>query len=601
MSDSTTPPNDDRSIKPSHSLSDASPENKSSNGLHKGVVTSKWGVIFACLLVSVVPFYWRFADWILALYNNPNAVTNGVWGDQAFYLWALERAKHASSYRDFIINCQWNADGCFVLESFPQEWPALYTIGKIGAFLDFSAITTMNTWYVTAVVLNTLCSGMFLLQLTKNPLLSFTFALSAVTQLSLIVRLGGHFSLVSIWPSFLFLTIFSKILELIFSEKKSITGAFNKIQFNRYWPFFALAPVVFLITQSSFYYFAFSAILALMYLLVTAVSHYNRVTLLLSRRFFILLLPSIASLVIGLWIVKFSFLPDLRYADQATFKRSAADVVKFSAKWVDFVNPVGHTPVMKLIFDWTGFTFKTSQFEGREEICSYLGTTVWFLVFSTFVVCVVSGPTSLRKYNAQFNCVLSRRLRLLGVMSVIALYLTTAGGGRLINLIFSGLRCFNRMAPFAVIFVVALCITICSKLKYSRQISGFLILGALLIQFFEFAWIKPPHFVKDGTRFVNGAQELKKLCSNKSLRLVPAVPNFLYGPYDAYFVAEMAKCRILNIGGPGFQAHTGPDVISNNVDGELDVLINSDHVPFIHSVQSPTGVPLISFAEDDKK
>jgi len=517
-------------------------------------------LLFCCVSFAV-PLWLKFGSSISAIFRSPStAVIGGIWGDQAFYLWMLERAQKADSYAGYVFNCSWNSSGCFHLEAFPQEWPSLYFLGKLGLSFGFSSVATMNAWYVSAMLMNAVVAAALILRLTKNLILAVAFGPVVATQVSILGRFNGHFSLVAIWPALLFVFVFASIIEWVeeegylISKNKGLTAE-TPWYFRKVWPFVLFIPVAFIFVQTSFYYFIFAAFSAFVLGFFKTIIHFKRIKGVALIRATMLSMPGLLALLASLWIVSYTFLPDPRYADLGTHKRTLGDVAIYSARWVDFVAPQGQGPFISLVFETLGIKFRPEMFSGRGELLSFLGSPTLAIFFCSLLLSFLSRRWKLPpKIESDSQKIAAWQPSILLPSALVTLYFTTIDGGRLLNLLFSGLRCFNRMAPIAVVFLAAFSISLFSNMRASKIISIVAAVLILSIQVYEFFPSRQHHLVVDSTLILNSAAKLARHCPEAHIEPVPRIDNFVHGPYQLYFVAERSGCQLVGVQGAGFES-----------------------------------------------
>jgi hypothetical protein len=503
---------------------------------------------FAVGILLFAFFYWLVLHKIAGIWiTQQNVILHGVYGDQAFYLWALERARNVAPYYDeFINHCSWNSSGCINLTAFPLEWPSLYFIGNIGLLAGLNTYDTMNAWYLGSLVLNGLAAAFFLSQFVKSPVFYFCLAPFAALQLSLTVRLAGHFSLVAAWPMFLFLGFLIKIL------RSSISPSVKP----RWTTALGFTAATFCLTQVSFYYFIFSMVIAVIAGCVFSGLYIKKISAKTVAPLLKQSMPAIIALCTGLWIISYTFLPDESAKDQKTFNRTSSDVSFYSARWTDFIFPLPADPAYPLLKK-IGIVSKPEWFKDRsDETCNYLGDVILF-VFVSAVAALLLSILLNRKKSESIPFPVQDAFFLL-VMLAATLFLTTADGGILVHFFFPSLRCFNRLVPLAALFATAFAAVILEHTLKSPAAKTAFFGIVFFIGFYEFSsqWaLNPARMVSIQDSLVS-ISRLAKVCKSHTITVSPAIADYPRGPFPLYFWAEAANCRISNISGPGFKECT---------------------------------------------
>ena len=500
--------------------------------------SQKTHFIIGLLLFSIF-YYIALHQLVLAWISLKNVVPGGVLGDQAFYLWILERARTSISYGEFIHNCALNSQGYILLTVFPQEWPNLYFIGKLGAFLHLTVYDTMNFWYLGGLLLNGVAAAFFLSQFTRSPVFYLGLAPLVAFQQSLICRLMGHFSLIAGWPMFFFLAFLIKALKSVISTSRP-----------SYTTILGLALTGFYLTQASFYYFIFSFVTVAFATSVFAAINIKKIDLKTAKRFFKSVLPCAMALALGLWIIRFTFLPEDGRIDKRTFIRNTTEVQLYSARWTDFIFPPSSNPaytVLKTI----GLGGKFEWFKNRDEIFGFLGLAVLFALATAVITLIFM--LLLKRFRAGLDSFPWRDSIFLGVMLLIVLFFSTVSGGLAIHAVFQSLRCFSRFAPLAALFACAFsALTLPHLLKnHVLRVLFFIPLVAAGVYEISHEWhFKAARMVSTNecTTTIAG---LREICASHTIILDPAVPDYPRGPYPIYFWAQAAGCQISNISGPG--------------------------------------------------
>src|SRR5436190_11862547 len=93
-----------------------------------------------------------FALWPIwrAFIAHPDSIHTTPFGDQAFFLWAIERARNAHDVASFSIDCDLSTSECFDLSSVPQEWPSFYVHGRLAHFIGLRANVLMSLLYYSS-------------------------------------------------------------------------------------------------------------------------------------------------------------------------------------------------------------------------------------------------------------------------------------------------------------------------------------------------------------------------------------------------------------------------------------------------------------------
>lgn len=500
---------------------------------------------FALGLLLFTAFYWLVLHKLVGVWiSQQDVILHGVYGDQAFYLWALERARNvAPFYDEFINNCDWNSSGCINITAFPLEWPSLYFIGNIGLLFGLNTYNTMNAWYIASLVLNGLAAAFFLSQFIKSPVFCFGLAPFAALQLSIIARLAGHFSLVAAWPMFLVLGFFIKALRssISHSSKPHLITALG------------FAAATFCLTQASFYYFIFTMVIALLSLCVFWGLHIKKINVKAVGTLLKQSIPAMIALCLGLWVIRYTFLPDESVMDRTTFTRSSTEVLFFSARWTDFIFPLPGDPAYPLLKK-IGIVSNPEWFKNRgDERCNYLGDVV-IVVFISAAVFLLLNILICRNKSGRIPFPYRDAFFLL-IMLAASLFFTTADGGLVISFYFPSLRCFNRLVPIAAFFATAFAAVLLEH-TLKRHIVKMAFMGiVLLIGFYEISskWaLNPARMVSIKDSQIN-ISRLTDVCKTHTITLSPPVSDYPRGPFPIYFWAEAADCQISNISGPGFK------------------------------------------------
>ena len=193
-------------------------------------------------------------------------------------------------------------------------------------------------------------------------------------------------------------------------------------------------------------------------------------------------IPAIIALCIGLWIIRFTFLPDESAMDRATFNRTSADVLFYSARWTDFVFPLAGDPAYPILKK-IGVVSNPEWFKNRgDETCNYLGD----VVIGVFVFAVASLLLKVllrRKKSGRISFPYRDELFLLSMLAA-SLFFTTADGGMILHFFFRSLRCFNRLVPIAALFATAFAAVILEDILKSHILKIAFIGIVLLMGFY---------------------------------------------------------------------------------------------------------------------
>lgn len=491
-------------------------------------------IIFMALYFCA--FHNYFGGWI----GQYHAVPAGIAGDQAFYMWALERARNAVSYGTYIHNCDWNIQGCFIMTAIPQEWPNLYFVGKMGKVFNLHTNDIINIWYMCSLVFNGLAAAYFLSQYIRSPVIFMGLAPFVAFQLSILWRMMGHFSLIAVWPMYMFFSFLIIILRLA-AEGKLKTSFMSVI---------VLPVTIFILTQVSFYYFMFAILIMIVILGVYCLLHIAMIKRKTILSMLWISIPSLFALCIGLYVVSYTFLPDTNLIDQSFFVRSIREVEYYSAHWSDFIIPRQYT-----VLDGYGLAIGFDSLHNRGEVFGYLG----FVVILISVIAALSLLYYVLIFGMKSFIQLLpwRDILFLLLIAVVSLFFATGTGGLIIHKVLPSFRCFNRLTPVAVLFLTAFAgMSLMHTLRSNIVVAAYSIFVGL-VGYFEISGqpLLAANRIVSTYDTDKSIAILREVCMTHEIALMPEVTNYIDGPYWIYYWAEAARCRMTNVWGAGFVQH----------------------------------------------
>src|SRR5262245_52858263 len=494
------------------------------------------------LAMSCGAYLLEMGPTLLAFLRHPHSLPGGFRGDQAFYLWAIERARRSASFERFVVNCDWSNQGCIDLRAIPQEWNSFYLLGWLANLGHLSSDTFVSLWYYLALLLNVSASALVIERFSKNWLLAGLLSVFVGFQQSVLFRLQGHLSLVSIWPALLSLYFLWGTLEVWAGIRHARLGP----------QVLGFCSFIFLTGILSFYYLIFAATLSLMMVVGFCVVHWQAVVS--SRSFHHTATWIIAGVVAVTGALFLFFVPYVFFGVGAhKHVRPIKEVILCSATWRDYVKPTGMAPAAAIL---TPLHAELTAAEIGErwpwELHSYLGLSLCLAIIAAIVYLVVSFNDSRP----------SASVWLWLAIATVTAFLGTGDGGQLIHKMVSGIRCFNRLSPFVALFAAAfVAATFPSSSRAGRW------LAAVLLPLVVFEASSNPslgrELVSDMSSERQFAADLHAYCPNRErLTVEPRVDDYMYGPYRIFYLAEAASCRLNGVNGPGFLE--GADVSAAN-------------------------------------
>lgn len=470
-------------------------------------------------------------------------LTEGIRGDQSFYLWAVERALQSRSFGDYILNCEWSPQHCLDLRAVPQEWNSFYGIGRAGRALGLDAFETVFVWQSLSLLLNCVAAFFFIGSVVNSPrgwVLAGAIACAVGLQQSAVARIGGHFSLIALWPAVFALAFFWRALEALYLGRRSFAP--NLLGLGA-----SLSGLI----LTSFYYTAFGVVLfpAIFFafwrihrpkLLDPQVRLRVVAGVLVSVAFGLAALAPARYLVFGIEGVN-------RHA--ASHWRTNSDVWLYSARWKDFVRPRRHSAAYRALQS-IGIPMD-SRHSDAETAHSFLGLTFLFFLIWNLRRAYLERKASLSPEELHRN-----PSRAFLAAFFITAFFATAHGGLIIHALLPAIRSYNRLAPFVALFGAAAIVESLSRERRWAILACVLFLG-VTIEASSQAFL-------DGERLVDTARlkpviaRLEGECLTRRLRLEPAVGDLMLGPYTLYFMAKKAHCELEGVAGPGARPSAAP-------------------------------------------
>jgi hypothetical protein len=485
---------------------------------------------------------------VLGFLSPARLLPAGVRGDQSFYLWALERAMRTRGYARYVMNCDWSSTSCFDLRAVPQEWNNLFLVATTGRLLHFDALQTIFSWYLLSLFGNAVAVVFFVATVIRTPgasassdpdarrrwLVAAAVAPMCAFQQSVLARLGGHFSLVAIWPLVFALAFFWRSLEAVFFEERALAPNVA-----------GLVASIAATLLTSFYYSGFALVLfPVVFLAFVQIRSPRSVLRGVSaggvRRLVLATLAVVIGTGLSLYPVRY-VLPGAGARHAASFERSGVDVQYFSAEWADFVRPSPRSAVFRTL---EGVGWRVGRPPAwRGEVVSFLGLS--------FLVSVVSAVSVLvaRWRQPGWTAIAREPAFVFLAAGVIVAFFATVQGGLLLHTILTPLRCFSRLAPFVTLMGAALVARVLGSTRHWRIIAA-VIFASILVE-------TSTHGTLTGRTSLPTSQvepvvaKFTSVCRTTHLYLSPSVPDYMFGPFVIYYVAERAGCRLSGVYGPG--------------------------------------------------
>ena len=474
---------------------------------------------------------------------------NGAQGDQAFYAWAIERARTSPTFRDYVVNCDWSASGCTDLRSVPQEWPSFYMLGKLARLAGGDSASFLSGWYFLAVLLNTLAAAWFIAAVSRSWWLAGALAPLVGFQQSLAWRLNGHLPLASAWPLIGAMAAFWRVCETIRDRGP------RRVLLVRLLVFLVLLLGAAL---SSYYYLIFGLLLFPLLLLAFVVVYWRQLGgFNLLRRAESGLVAAGIALTAGAFLAVAAAGPLGPGApkDAPSYQRSSEDVRRCSAAWVDYVKPTGLSGSRDLLAR-IGLSLSVREVGDRfpHELHSYLGATFWAAVAATLIAAAAAMFIEQRRRRTPDERDRERRTLRLAVFTGLALvtaFLGTGFGGALVHRFVTAARCFNRLAPFVALFGCAVVAIFWARYRRAAPILAVLLAVATSAEYRHNGLVRP-RLIQSTADHVDFAAALRPRCLLGMLTVDPPVADFMFGPYRLFYVAQLAGCRLDGIRGSGF-------------------------------------------------
>ena len=485
------------------------------------------------LAVSLVPV-------AAAVIRAPGSLPNGANEDQGFYLWAVARAMAAPSFRDFINNCDWPSAGCFDLRMVTQEWGSFYVIAKLGHAAGLGAPTALAAWYLVSLVLDAIAAMAFIGRISRNWILAGAVAPLVGLQQSLLYRLARHLALVSMWPLFVAAWALWEVL-------RGIQAGASRTRLLLWVA--ALSASLALTAFTSLYYLMFAGLLLPVEAIVVVAVVYGR-----EQRGALLRRPDVKPLLAGLaagglavGAVLVSHRPGSGALRQPPLVRSTLDVFKCSSRLVDYVKPSAQAGA-PWPFPQLGLAFTNEDLAGRWSGVEYafLGAVlIGLLLISALRLAYLAAS----RRASSGSWLGDDDVRVGVALTLVAIYavgLSTLYGGLAVHRFVPAARCVSRIAPIVALMLAAL---VALAWRRARGASVALAIGVVFLGSVEMraSPFLAPEFVQSTAKEAAAAEALRPLCANGPAVLVPPVGDLLTGPYRAYYIAQIAGCRLGNV------------------------------------------------------
>jgi hypothetical protein len=486
---------------------------------------------------------------VLALFiQHPRSVPLGAKGDQAFYLWAIERAMNARNFHDYVAQCDWSRTGCFELTAIPQEWRSFFLMGRVARLLHVGSAEFISVYYYSALLLNVLAAYWFIARVSGNYVLAGVLAGVVGFQQSIVWRIQGHLSLISIWPLVLAMIALTGVVEDLSAQRVKIRFVGSLV---------LLGLSIITTALVSYYYFLFGLVLlpALgAVLLVLRARREAPPRLLTARQGLLTITALLATGAATAWVLLPALPNRTQQRHAESYERSADDVHKCSSRWVDYFKPTAFSRSMP-VYQTLGLQIREEDIGDRWpwELHAFLGATFWAGLILT------SGMAAWLLFRRRHN-VDPAALAGAGAFTLMALAAASLGtehGGSLLHSCVAGLRCFNRFAPFVALFGCCAIATAWSSTKRGAAIAS-LVLALIFVAEFWRHSILNANLVRTLEPEFQLAAEMRRQCGSGALSVSP-ISDFMPGPYRLYYVAQLARCHLDGISGPRTTARGSPD------------------------------------------
>lgn len=465
----------------------------------------------------------------------------GTVGDQGFYLWAIERARHHPRFADYVLDCELSSLGCFDLRAVPQEWNLFFALGTLARLWNVSSAAMLSGCLLGGMLLNALTMFAFVGTVSRNWTLAGVLALACALQHSLLIRLQGHLPLAAIWPAVAVLWTSWLLVAALLDARHRRLG----IRFAA-WLAALLAA-----SLASYYYAMFLFFVAPPTLLVALLLQRRTWGNLrsLARRHWIW--GALACALVGAlcgWLNRHAWVGADGERHEASFSRQEKDFLRYSARWWDFVVAARESKVRQwLPRSWEA---RASRAEARRgEVNAFLGVGYGVaLLGATTAAARQLARRHQWRWRAMARGLWGPAALLLGLF-LFALALTTSDGGRLVHAFFAAARCMNRLAPLAALLGAAWAARL---VRTQRRASLALTLGVGAILLVEMRGhpLLAPGIVESVAGEEELAGWLAPVCRRGSLAVVPPIRDYLVrSPYAVLSVAERARCSLDGVGG----------------------------------------------------
>lgn len=487
-----------------------------------------------------------------AFATHPHSIHTTIFGDQAFHMWAIERARHAASFSEFVVDCDLSTTRCFDLRRAAFEWPSFYVHGKVARLFGLESNVLMSLVYYTSPLLNALAAFAFVGTVSREWLIAGAVGPLVGFQLSPLFRLRGHLCLVYVWPLVLSLSFWWLVLVLFSRRDAARTSTLLLCSFG-----FACSWT--LLSVLSYYYFAFSLpLLSVLTIAFFAFRMYEPgfCEKALPGRLAIALGPPALACIAIVSINAHAMVG--RSAAGLSLARSVSDVLRYSPELRDYFVPYGvpsptagegpfESAAAFPLFRALGVVQTNRQLADRGEVFAFLGATALGLFLATAIFFAVRAA----RRRGDFDL---RRCATVATVGVVAGFLGTAEGGRYFHALVPALRCFNRMAPFVVLSIATLAAVIWAQYERAARAVAVVVALSSLAEFRGYATsgrLLDPANLWDLTSFRRSAGALSSACADGALRVEPPIVDYTLGPYWKLLASEIARCRLDDVGGPG--------------------------------------------------
>jgi|GEM_PF-6086102 len=491
-------------------------------------------------LVPTFPILQRFSE-------DTSLVARGDFGDQSIFVWMIARAKRVSSFSEFVTNCDWSDKSCFDVRSIAVELNTIYGVGRAAKYLDMSERTIITFWYFANLFLCLIAAFFFIWVVSDNLWAAVPLAGLVSFQQTLIQRIQGHMMLVTWWASAVLLALeWLCLKQLCFPEKPKPQRAFSpfsQLTSNYLLPIL-WALCLFVTVNVSFYHTLFVALLAPP--LFAAFLYANQLTLKsVIRKPGFLRLAVIVTLaaVPSLYSVSWAFVGGV---NKTTYYRTDHQVSVFSPRIQDYFLPNVDASKPYAWLQPLHLANDPSRVDGRLEVLAYLGFAFLLCLLFTFIFA---------KKNKDPDRA-SRMPQAFLLLFILTAFLGSEMGGLLVHEFVKFARCYNRMAPYVVLFGCAYMALIWRR---SRAVNRVLPVVVFLLFCWEYRGtsLLSPDLLRRMDAVDRLAGQMKEACrSGGSIRLDPENADYMMGPLGALYAAEISRCRLDGVLGPGARPQT---------------------------------------------